>query len=108
MCWDAPTERECVSASNAGPRLQYTSVNMRATKQARAQFARCGAWLVAALALTAPAQAATKPYDVVEVPLTQVVADLAANKTTSVAVTQAYIARIHALDAPYKSVIVIA
>jgi amidase len=48
------------------------------------------------------------PYAVEEVPLTQVVADLAAKKTTSVAVTKAYIARIKEYDAPLHSVILIA
>src|SRR5271170_5223288 len=47
-------------------------------------------------------------YAVEEVPLTQVSADLGSGKTTSVAVTSAYIARIKANDAPLHSVILIA
>ena len=49
----------------------------------------------------------TPPYDVVEVPLAQVSADLAAGKTTSVAVTSAYLARIKAKDGPLKAIIAI-
>jgi amidase len=48
------------------------------------------------------------PYAVYEVPLSQVAADLAAKKTTSAAVTQAYIDRIKAFDGPLHSVILIA
>src|SRR5947208_9579766 len=66
------------------------------------------ALLAAGLALASCSKADKKPYDVVEVPLARVSADLAAGKTTSVAVTKAYIARINAGDAAYKSVIVIA
>src|SRR5690348_16399862 len=51
---------------------------------------------------------AAKPYAVEEVTLAQVSADLAAGKTTSVAVTQAYIDRIKTYDAPLKGVIRIA
>lgn len=49
-----------------------------------------------------------KPYEVEEVSLSHISADLAAGKTTSVAVTEAYIARMRAYDAPLKSVILIA
>src|ERR1700761_9626639 len=48
------------------------------------------------------------PYAVTEVSLAQVSADLASGKTTSVAVTKAYIDRIKANDGPLHSVIVIA
>lgn len=66
------------------------------------------ACLTTALALNSIAWADTKPDDIVEVPMAQIATDLAAGKTTSVAVTNAYIARIHALDAAYKAVILIA
>ncbi len=49
-----------------------------------------------------------KPYAVEEVPLSQVADDLAAGKTTSVAVTQAYIDRIKMYDGPLHGVIAIA
>jgi amidase len=49
-----------------------------------------------------------QPYAVEEVTMAQVSADLAAGKTTSVAVTQAYIDRIKAHDAGLKSVILVA
>ena len=64
-----------------------------------------------AIALTLPLAACSKKeaaYNVEEVPLTQVSADLAAKKTTSVAVTKAYIARIKQYDAPLNSVILVA
>lgn len=48
------------------------------------------------------------PYAVEEVPLSQVSQDLAAGKTTSVAVTQAYIDRINMYDGPLNGVIAIA
>ena len=68
--------------------------------------------LCVAIILTLPLAACSKkdaaPYAVEEVPLTQVVADLAAKKTTSVAVTKAYIARIKQYDAPLHAVILIA
>src|SRR4051812_24034894 len=47
-------------------------------------------------------------YSVEEVPLVQVATDLAAGKTTAVAVTKAYIARIKTYDGPFHSVIVVA
>lgn len=45
-----------------------------------------------------------QPYEVEEVPMHQIAADLAAGKTTAVAVTEAYIARIKMYDPPMKSV----
>ena len=66
------------------------------------------ALLAAGLAFTSFSAAASKPYDVVEVPLAQLAADLAGGKTTSVAVTKAYIERIHADSAPYHALIRIA
>lgn len=48
------------------------------------------------------------PYNVEEVSLSQISADLAAGKTTSVAVTEAYIARMETFDAPLNAVIAIA
>ena len=47
------------------------------------------------------------PYQVEETPLTQIAADLAAGKTTSVEITRAYIDRINRYDAPLRSVIAI-
>src|SRR5690606_16624252 len=76
-------------------------------------FMRCrplaGFLMAVSLSLAAcskdePAQ----PYDVEDVPLARISADLAAGKTTSVAVTEAYIARMKTYDAPLKSVILIA
>ena len=68
--------------------------------------------LSVAIILTMPLAACSKkdeaPYAVEEVPLTQVMADLAAKKTTSVAVTKAYIARIKQYDAPLHAVILVA
>ncbi len=49
-----------------------------------------------------------KPYEVEEISLAQISSDLASGKTTSAAVTEAYIARMKAYDAPLKSVILIA
>jgi len=49
-----------------------------------------------------------QPYSVVEVPLSQITADLTAGVTTSVEITEAYIARIAALDGPLNGVIGIA
>ena len=49
-----------------------------------------------------------KPYNVVEVPLSQISADLAAGKTTSAEITKAYIQRIETMDEPLKGVIMIA
>src|SRR5690348_1956561 len=48
------------------------------------------------------------PYAVEEAPLAQVSADLAAGKTTSVAVTKAYLERIHTYDGALHSVITLA
>lgn len=47
-------------------------------------------------------------YNVEEVPLVQISADLAAGKTTAVAVTRAYIQRIKTYDGPLHAVILIA
>jgi amidase len=47
------------------------------------------------------------PYQVEEVSLTQIAADLAAGKTTSVEITRAYIDRINKYDAPLRSVMAI-
>lgn len=49
-----------------------------------------------------------QPYYVEEIPLSQVSDDLAAGKTTSTAVTQAYIDRINMYDGPLNGVIAIA
>ena len=49
-----------------------------------------------------------KPYAVEETPLAQISADLAAGKTTSVAVTKAYIDRIKTYDGPLHAVILVA
>lgn len=48
------------------------------------------------------------PYEVEEVSLAQISADLAAGKTTSAVVTQAYIDRINQYDGPLNAVIMIA
>lgn len=49
-----------------------------------------------------------QPYEVEETPMHQISADLAAGKTTAVAVTEAYIARIKMYDPAMKSVTVLA
>lgn len=49
----------------------------------------------------------TTPYQIYEVPLSQVAADLASGKTTSVAVVQAYIARAKQYDGALHSVLMI-
>ena len=65
--------------------------------------------LVFSLALVACSQEEpAKPYMVEEVSLSQISDDLAVGNTTSVAVTEAYIARIKTHDAPLNSVILIA
>ena len=64
--------------------------------------------LVSAVALTACSKQDAAPYAVEEVSLAQVSADLAAGKTTSVAVTKAYIERIKMYDGPLHAVIAIA
>jgi amidase len=64
--------------------------------------------VILSLPLAACSKKEEATYAVEEVPLAQVSADLAAGKTTSVAATKAYIARIKALDGPLHSVIVIA
>ncbi|MDP2326443.1 MAG: amidase family protein, partial [Gammaproteobacteria bacterium] len=53
----------------------------------------------------APAPAA---YSVEEVPLSQISADLAAGKTTSVEITKGYIHRMETLDEPLNGIILIA
>lgn len=63
--------------------------------------------LLSAVALAACMRvaAAAGSYEVEDVPLSQIAADLAAGKTTSVEVTQAYIDRIHRYDGPLHAVI---
>lgn len=61
--------------------------------------------LMSGLALAACSKAPDKPYEVTEVSLSQLSADLAAKKATSVAITQAYIDRINLYDAPLNAVI---
>ncbi len=53
-------------------------------------------------------QQAATPYEVEEVPLSQISADLAAGKTTSVAVTQAYLDRIKMYDDALNAVTTVA
>ena len=67
-----------------------------------------GVALVSALALTACSKKEAAPYAVEEVPLTQVAADLAAGKTTSVEVTKAYMDRIKTYDGSLHAVIAVA
>jgi amidase len=70
--------------------------------------ARFGLMVSAVLCVAGCAkQAVTAPYQVYEVPLSQVAADLAAGKTTSVAAVEAYSARIKQYDAALHSVIMI-
>jgi amidase len=64
--------------------------------------------LVCALALASCSRDEQRPYNVEEVPLAQISADLTAGKATSAAVTQAYIERIKAHDGPLHAVILIA
>ncbi len=65
--------------------------------------------LIFSLALAACSQEEPRePYSVVEVPLSQISADLASGKTTSVEVTEAYIERINRYDDKLNSVILIA
>ena len=65
--------------------------------------------LASTLALASCSKTETaKPYMVEEVPLSQISADLAAGKTTSVAVTQAYIERIKTYNPVLNAVILVA
>src|SRR5688500_560501 len=64
--------------------------------------------LLSALALASCSKDEQPPYNVAEVPLAQISADLAAGKTSSGAVTRAYIERIKAHDGPLHAVILIA
>src|SRR5690349_7562173 len=64
--------------------------------------------LCTAVLLSACSKQTTPTYAVEEVPLAQVSADLASGKTTAVAVTQAYIARIKQYDGALHAVIAIA
>ena len=64
--------------------------------------------LASSLALAACSKQEAAPYAVEEVPLSQISADLGAGKTTSVAVTKAYIARIKTYNGPLHAVIVVA
>ena len=71
---------------------------------------RVPATLLAALSVASCAKQeppAAAPYAVYEVPLSQVAADLAAGKTTSVAVAQGYIERIKKYDDTLHSVILV-
>src|SRR5882757_8929457 len=61
-----------------------------------------------ALPLAACSQKEAAPYAVEEVPLAQISADLSAGKTTSVAVTKAYMERIKMYDGPLHAVIAVA
>ena len=63
--------------------------------------------LAAAVTLSACSEPPV-PYNVVEVPLYQISADLESGTTTSVEITQAYIDRINALDGPLNGVMAIA
>jgi len=66
---------------------------------------RLGLLSAVALAACMRVAAAAGSYEVEDVPLSQIAADLAAGKTTSVEVTQAYIDRIHKYDGPLHAVI---
>ncbi len=66
---------------------------------------RLGLLSAVALAACMHVAAAAGSYEVEDVPLSQIAADLAAGKTTSVEVTQAYIDRIHNYDGPLHAVI---
>ena len=63
------------------------------------------ALLVSVSLIACNKQEAAKPYEVEEVSLAQISADLAAGTTTSAAVTQAYIDRINMYDGPLNAVI---
>lgn len=64
--------------------------------------------LACAIALAGCSEKKPVAYNVEEVPLMQISADLAAGKTTAVAVTEAYMARIKAYDGPLHGVIAVA
>lgn len=64
--------------------------------------------LAAAVVLASCSREEPVAYDVVEKSLSQISDDLAAGKVTSVALTNAYIARINAHDGSFRSVIAIA
>jgi amidase len=66
---------------------------------------RLGLLSAVALAACMRVAAAAGSYEVEDVPLSQIAADLAAGKTTSVEVTQAYIDRIRKYDGPLHAVI---
>ena len=70
--------------------------------------ARLALVLTLALAACGEPDAPAQAYSVVEVPLFQVSMDLDAGRTTSVEITEAYIARIEALDGPLNGVIAVA
>lgn len=61
-----------------------------------------------AFALAACSEPPPEPYNVVEVPLSQISADLITGRTTSTEITQAYIDRINSMDGPLNGVIMIA
>ena len=63
--------------------------------------------VISACSENKPAPIAT-PYSVEEVPLSQISADLAAGKTTSVAITKAYIHRMETMDDELNGIILIA
>jgi amidase len=65
------------------------------------------AGLLAAYCVSCGAEEGPRGYQVYEVPLSQVAADLASHKATSVAVTKAYIERIKAYDSALHSVILV-
>ena len=80
-------------------------VNSAATKKYRQYLSAMAAGAVLLVTACSETQ---QPYDVAEVPLTQISADLASGKTTSAALTKAYIDRIKKYDGVLHSVILIA
>jgi amidase len=69
-----------------------------------AYFVLASSLVLASCSKTEPA----KPYAVEEVSLARISADLAAGKTTAVAVTKAYMERIKMYDGPLHAVIAVA
>jgi amidase len=74
----------------------------------RRPWAHVALILPLALAACGEPEAPVEGYSVVEVPLSQISVDLDAGRTTSVEITEAYIARIEALDGPLNGVIAVA
>ena len=74
------------------------------------RWARLALVAVLTLSLSAcrEANAPAERYSVVEVPLSRISADLEAGRSTSVEITEAYIARIEAMDGPLNGVIAVA